>query len=37
VCGLTELDVFEGEGTAHLLPPSVDGTFVPRRWAVCSL
>ena len=23
VCGLTELDVFEREGAAHLLPPSV--------------
>lgn len=37
VCGLTELDVFEREGAAHLLPPSLYGSLVPRRWAVCSL
>ena len=30
VCGLTELDVFEGEGAAHSLPPSMYGSFVPR-------
>lgn len=37
VCGLTELDVFEGELVFHSLPPSVYGSVVPRRWAVCSL
>ncbi len=31
VCSLTELDVFEGEGAVHLLPPSVYGSVVPRR------
>ena len=36
VCGLTELDVFEREGAAHTLPPSVYGSVVPSRWAVCS-
>lgn len=31
VCSLTELDVFEREGAAHSLPPSVYGSVVPRR------